>query len=60
MSLIDPGLAAILVCPVDHGHLSENTETSHLVCDLCGRQYPVLDGIPVMLVPDVDEETMDE
>ncbi|MGA7227456.1 MAG: Trm112 family protein [Acidimicrobiia bacterium] len=60
MSLIDPGLAAILVCPVDRGHLSENSETAHLVCDQCGREYPVLDGIPVMLIPDVDKETNDD
>jgi uncharacterized protein len=50
MSLIDPGLAAILVCPVDKSGLNENETTSHLVCSECGRQYPVVDGIPIMLV----------
>jgi hypothetical protein len=45
MSLIDPQLAAILVCPVD---------MSHLVCTQCGRRYPVQDGIPVMLVEEAE------
>jgi len=50
MSLIDPSLAAILVCPVDKGDLFENAATSTLVCEKCGRAYPVREGIPVMLV----------
>jgi SAM-dependent methyltransferase/uncharacterized protein YbaR (Trm112 family) len=36
-----------LVCPRDH--LSLRQRTGHLVCDN-GHVYPVLDGIPVMLV----------
>jgi uncharacterized protein len=50
MSLIDPALAEILVCPVDHGGLGEDEPASRLVCSVCGRRYPVRDGIPVMLV----------
>jgi uncharacterized protein YbaR (Trm112 family) len=54
MSLIDPQLAAILVCPVDKSDLSEDEATSHLVCTECGRRYPVRDGIPVMLVEEAE------
>jgi uncharacterized protein len=50
MSLIDPSLAEILVCPVDHGELDEDEAESRLVCTVCGRRYPVQDGIPIMLV----------
>jgi uncharacterized protein YbaR (Trm112 family) len=54
MSLIDPDLAAILVCPVDKADLVEDEVTSHLVCTRCGRRYPVRNGIPVMLVEEAE------
>jgi hypothetical protein len=57
MSLIDPKLAEILVCPVDHGELDENEAKSTLDCQSCGREYPVENGIPVMLVTEDQEKT---
>jgi uncharacterized protein len=54
MSLIDPQLAAILVCPVDKADLFEDEAASRLVCSECGRRYPVRDGIPVMLVEEAE------
>ena len=54
MSLIDPQLAAILVCPVDKADLIEDEAASRLVCTECGRRYPVRDGIPVMLVDEAE------
>lgn len=50
MSLIDPTLAEVLVCPVDKADLIEDTEAERLECTECGRRYPVRDGIPIMLV----------
>lgn len=50
MSLIDPTLAEVLVCPVDKADLTEDTEAKRLECTECGRRYPVKDGIPIMLV----------
>lgn len=44
-------LRDLLVCPVDHKDL--RLEDLVLVCTSCGRRYPVDDGIPNMLVPDV-------
>jgi uncharacterized protein len=55
MSLIDPRLAEILVCPVDHGALTQNVEDSVLECQQCERAYRVEDGIPVMLIDEEDE-----
>lgn len=50
MSLIDPALAGVLVCPVDKSDLIENEADKRLVCTSCGRRYPVRDGIAIMLV----------
>ena len=54
MSLIDPGLAEVLVCPVDQGELEQNEETQRLICVDCGRRYPVRDGIPIMLIDEAE------
>lgn len=45
---IDQELLELLVCPVDHAKL-EIHET-HLVCTLCGRRFPIVDGIPNMVL----------
>jgi hypothetical protein len=54
MSLIDPGLAEILVCPVDHADLDQDEPNSRLICTECGRRYPVREGIPVMLIEEAE------
>jgi uncharacterized protein YbaR (Trm112 family) len=46
--MIDPELRALLVCPVDHAALRD--EPDSLVCTVCARRYPIVDGIPVMIV----------
>ena len=51
---IDPALLEILACPADRSPLRAD-ETAlagagALVCTSCGRQYPVRDDIPVLLV----------
>ena len=48
--MIDPLLSSILVCPADHGSLSEDLAAARLVCAECGRRYPVRDGVPIMLI----------
>jgi hypothetical protein len=50
LSLIDPTLAEVLVCPVDKADLTEDSEAERLECTACGRRYPVREGIPIMLV----------
>lgn len=49
-TVIDPGLLALLVCPVDKQLLTLEGDT--LVCTSCLRRYPIVDGIPNMLVDD--------
>ncbi len=48
--LIDPALLEIMQCPSCTGTLVEQAEPPVLVCTACGLQYPVRDGIPVMLI----------
>lgn len=52
--MIEPELRELLVCPVDHGDLVDDVEAARLVCIVCGLRYPVVDGIPVMLVEEAD------
>jgi uncharacterized protein YbaR (Trm112 family) len=46
--VISPSLLAILVCPVDKEDV--RVDGSALVCTSCGRRYPIVDGIPNMLI----------
>jgi uncharacterized protein YbaR (Trm112 family) len=46
--VIDSDLLALLVCPVDHEKL--DLRDSSLICTKCGRSYPIVDGIPNMVV----------
>jgi len=54
LSLIHPELAAVLVCTVDKAPLTEDVPGSRLVCSQCQRQYPVRDGIPIMLIDEAE------
>jgi uncharacterized protein YbaR (Trm112 family) len=51
---VPPDLLEVLVCPACHGDLAERPEDgggdTGLECFGCGRVYPVLDDIPIMLV----------
>jgi uncharacterized protein YbaR (Trm112 family) len=53
-SPIAPWLLELLVCPADHGALS--VIESGLVCRVCGRRYPVVDGIPRLLLERGEEQ----
>jgi SAM-dependent methyltransferase len=50
--MIDPWFTAHLVCPLDHQPLTFRDDALH-----CGahHRYPVVDGVPVMLVDAVDQ-----
>ena len=52
---LDPKLLQILACPSpDHAPLRvgtpEDPGAEALTCTSCGRQYPVVDGVPVLLL----------
>ncbi len=48
--LIAAELLEIMQCPLCAGGLHEEHEPPSLVCDQCGHRYPVIDGIPDMVV----------
>jgi uncharacterized protein YbaR (Trm112 family) len=41
-------ILAQLACPACYGEL--RAEASHLVCIACDRRYPIVDGIPALIV----------
>jgi hypothetical protein len=43
----DPAVLAQLACPACLGEL--RLEETRLVCAGCGRAYPIVDGIPVLI-----------
>ena len=45
--MIDKELLKILACPVCKGNVKEINDK--IVCLECKRQYPIRDGIPIML-----------
>ncbi|WP_084597163.1 Trm112 family protein [Nocardioides aequoreus] len=47
---LDPRLLDVIVCPACRGSLAVDDAAAELVCDSCGRAYPVRDDIPVLLV----------
>lgn len=48
--MIDQKLLEVLACPACDDRPPVRLENEMLVCDRCRRAYPILDGIPQMLV----------
>ncbi len=57
MALISQLLREVLVCPVCRGELEEDEAQSVLRCKTDGREFPVRDGIPMMLVEEHGENS---
>jgi len=60
--VVDERLLEVLACPVCKSRVS--LVDSGLVCESCGRRYPIRNGIPIMLVdeatlPDEQQEKSD-
>ena len=49
---LDEEFLSLLACPVCK--TSVRREDDRLVCEQCGRRYPIRDGIPVMLVEEAE------
>ncbi len=47
---VAPELIELLICPACHGEIEYKDRRNLIICTACGRQYPVRDNIPVMLV----------
>lgn len=56
--MVHPDLLEILRCPAcvrEKDGLLQLTHDTWLVCQDCGRKYPISDGIPVMLIDEGDK-----
>lgn len=49
---IPEDLLEILACPICKTPV--RLEGDRLVCDNCGRRYPIRDGIPIMIVDEAE------
>jgi len=52
---VDQKLLELLVCPACHGDVEYKDRRKLIICTKCGLQYPVRDGIPVMLVEEATQ-----
>jgi len=50
--MIDKQLLEVLACPFCKGGVS--LKEKKIVCDSCGRRYPIIEGIPVMLIEEAE------
>jgi uncharacterized protein YbaR (Trm112 family) len=46
----DASLLTLLVCPKCRGPLSHRESEAAIDCQACKLRYPILDGIPVLMV----------
>lgn len=51
--IIDKDLLKVLACP--DCKVSVRLEGQKLICDKCGRRYPIRDGIPIMLMDEAEQ-----
>ncbi len=51
--MIDKELLEILACPACKGDVELKDE--RIVCQKCGRKYPVKNGIPIMLIEEAEK-----
>ncbi len=52
--MIDKKLLDILACPACKGEIEYDEQNEKLICQECGRRYPIRDGIPVMLIDEAE------
>jgi hypothetical protein len=48
-------LFKILACPVCKADLKYNDDKTGLTCTKCKNKYPIKDGIPVLLPPEMQD-----
>ena len=52
--MISQKLLQILACPACKTRVV--LDNDRLVCQICGRRYPIRDGVPIMLIEEGDRE----
>lgn len=55
MTVTDPKLLEVLVCPVTRETLEFDKENQELVSKKAGLAFPIRDGIPILLVDEARE-----
>jgi uncharacterized protein len=55
---IDAAVLDMLACPVCRGGVS--VQEQRLVCMCCGRGYPIVDGIPVLIAERAEKSNLSE
>ena len=55
MTVTDPKLLEVLVCPVTRETLELDKENQELVSKKAGLAFPIRDGIPILLVDEARE-----
>lgn len=57
--MVNQDLLAILRCPVcvreKEGRLRLTRQDNWLICEDCGRKYPIVKDIPVMLISEAEK-----
>ena len=48
-SILPTDLIKMLACPICKGDLIPGVTTLVLLCKACSREYPVIEGVPVLL-----------
>ena len=56
---IDPKLLEILVCPLTKTPLIYKRETQELISEQAGLAYPIRNGVPIMLVDEARNTSLD-
>ena len=56
--MISQELLEILACPACKTPV--RLEAGFLACDVCGRRYPIRDGIPIMLIEEGDKHRIEQ
>ena len=51
--MIDKELLEILACPACKGDV--DLKENKIICQQCGKKYPIRDGIPIMLIDEAEE-----
>ncbi len=52
--MIDKELLEILACPACRAEVRLDEAGARIICQGCGRRYPIRDGIPVMLIDEAE------
>jgi uncharacterized protein len=56
---MDPELLEILVCPLTRTPLRYDSDAQELISDVAGIAYPVRDGVPVMIVTEARQLSLE-